>query len=180
MSTVFLALATTYLAVVLAAILIIDLKTYRIPNSLNLALLCGGVFVSLALGQPPLAILLGAFAGGSSLWFIRHVYARRTGIEGLGLGDVKFMVAAGAWTGWQGIAPLLVVASLTGILGAVMQSLVGRVTLSRQQVLPFGPFLSLALLIIFLAQSLGFAPWLSGQALPGFSELVTRHEGSLS
>lgn len=161
MTNLALVVATIYLVVVLAAILVIDLKTYRIPNGLNLALLLGGVLAGSSLGQSPVSLLIGAFAGGGSLMIIRQLYARWTGTEGLGLGDIKFMIAAGVWTGWQGIAPLLLIASTTGILSALTLSHFGRLALSRQQAIPFGPFLSLALLLVYLAQSLGVAPWVA-------------------
>jgi leader peptidase (prepilin peptidase)/N-methyltransferase len=69
-----------------------------------------------------------------------------SGREGLGGGDPKLLAAIGAWMGWTALAPVLLVASLTGLLvGAVMQSL-GR--WPAHQAFAFGPFLALAVPIV--------------------------------
>jgi leader peptidase (prepilin peptidase)/N-methyltransferase len=73
--------------------------------------------------------------------------------EAMGLGDVKFMAAIGAFLGWQAVIFTLVVSSMIGaIYGATM------VALRKQQWsgrLYFGPFLALAATIwIFTGQRL--------------------------
>jgi len=73
--------------------------------------------------------------------------------EAMGLGDVKFMGAIGAFIGWQGVFFTLTVSSMIGaVFGATM------VALKRQEWsgrLYFGPFIALAATIwIFAGQNL--------------------------
>lgn len=62
--------------------------------------------------------------------------------EAMGLGDVKFMAAIGAFLGWQAVVFTLVVASMVGAAyGAIMVALRKQEWSGR---LYFGPFLALA------------------------------------
>jgi leader peptidase (prepilin peptidase)/N-methyltransferase len=73
--------------------------------------------------------------------------------EAMGLGDVKFMGAIGAFIGWQGVFFTLTVSSLIGaIYGASMVALKKQEWSGR---LYFGPFIALAAVIwIFAGQGL--------------------------
>ena len=73
--------------------------------------------------------------------------------EAMGLGDVKFMGAIGAFIGWQGVFFTLTVSSLIGaIYGASMVALRKKDWSGR---LYFGPFIALAAVLwIFAGQSL--------------------------
>ncbi len=73
--------------------------------------------------------------------------------EAMGLGDVKFMGAIGAFIGWQGVFFTLTVSSLIGaIYGASMVALKKNDWSGR---LYFGPFIALAAVLwIFAGQSL--------------------------
>jgi leader peptidase (prepilin peptidase) / N-methyltransferase len=73
--------------------------------------------------------------------------------EAMGLGDVKFMGAIGAFIGWQGVFFTLTVSSLIGaIYGASMVALKKQEWSGR---LYFGPFIALAAVIwIFAGQDL--------------------------
>jgi leader peptidase (prepilin peptidase)/N-methyltransferase len=69
------------------------------------------------------------------------------GKEGLGFGDVKFLVVAGVWLAsaspsWVGFVPFLFYSGLLGILSALLWRLV-----SRDAQFPFGPALALSLLV---------------------------------
>ena len=66
-------------------------------------------------------------------------------IQGLGLGDVKFLAAAGIWVGVAGLPMLLLVAALTALASAGIMQLAGR-RLSAQTAISFGPFLAVGLL----------------------------------
>jgi leader peptidase (prepilin peptidase)/N-methyltransferase len=62
--------------------------------------------------------------------------------EAMGLGDVKFMAAIGAFLGWEAVVFTLVVASMIGAFyGAAMVALKKQDWSGR---LYFGPFLALA------------------------------------
>ncbi len=62
--------------------------------------------------------------------------------EAMGLGDVKFMAAIGAFLGWQAVIFSLMVSSLIGsVVGVTLIALKQRVLGSR---LPYGPYIALA------------------------------------
>ena len=62
--------------------------------------------------------------------------------EAMGLGDVKFMAAIGAFLGWQGVVFSLMVSSMIGsVTGVALIALRKREWSSR---LPYGPYIALA------------------------------------
>ena len=62
--------------------------------------------------------------------------------EAMGLGDVKFMGAIGAFIGWQGVAFSLMISSMIGaVVGVVLIALRRREWSSR---MPYGPYIALA------------------------------------
>lgn len=65
--------------------------------------------------------------------------------EAMGLGDVKFMAAIGAFIGWQGVVFSLMISSLIGALvGVALIALHRREWSSR---MPYGPYIALAAVI---------------------------------
>ena len=77
--------------------------------------------------------------------------------EAMGLGDVKFMGAIGAFLGWQGVMFSLMLSSLIGaVVGVTLIALRRREWSSR---MPYGPYIALAAAIwIFGGKKL--VPWL--------------------
>jgi leader peptidase (prepilin peptidase)/N-methyltransferase len=92
---------------------------------------------------------------GAVFWLLRRLYFAFRGIQGLGLGDVKFLGAAGIWVGVAGIPMLLLVATITALtcVGAVQLS--GR-ALTAQTSMSFGPFLAIGLLVTAAFQQFSF------------------------
>jgi leader peptidase (prepilin peptidase)/N-methyltransferase len=82
---------------------------------------------------------------------LRRLYFAWRKIQGLGLGDVKFLAAAGIWVGFPGIAMVILVAAVGALVAAGGLRLAGY-TLTRQTSLPFGPFLAMGLLSAVAAQ----------------------------
>ena len=62
--------------------------------------------------------------------------------EAMGLGDVKFMAAIGAFIGWQGVLFSLMVSSIIGSVVGVTLILLRRHAWSSR--LPYGPYIALA------------------------------------
>jgi leader peptidase (prepilin peptidase)/N-methyltransferase len=125
----------------------IDIRHGIIPDWLNAtiaglglskAVVAGGVLAGLD------AVCEGA-AIGVVFWLLRRLYFAFRKIQGLGLGDVKFLAAAGLWIGVAGLPILLVVATLTALACAGVMQFTGR-QLTAQTSMSFGPFLAIGLL----------------------------------
>src|SRR5215211_1733082 len=100
--------AIVYLGSVCALISRYDIKHLMIPDRANLALAIGGLVLSVQLSPIDFpASITGLIAGGLAAWLFKIIYRSMRKIEGIGLSDVKFLAAAGAWVGASGIAPLL-------------------------------------------------------------------------
>jgi leader peptidase (prepilin peptidase)/N-methyltransferase len=85
---------------------------------------------------------VGAALGAAILLAVRWGWKRLTGVDGMGLGDVKMLAMIGAFLGWRHVWLVLFLASLAGALIGVALMLVQR--RSFQSRLPFGTFLALA------------------------------------
>lgn len=90
--------------------------------------------------------LLGAALGSSLLWVVSEGYFRLRGREGMGLGDVKMMLMAGAFLGVKRTV-------LTIFAGSVLGSVLGLAFILAKRKgsdyeLPFGSFLGLAALLV--------------------------------
>jgi leader peptidase (prepilin peptidase)/N-methyltransferase len=100
--------------------------------------------------------LLGALAGGGTLWIVRELYLRFRGIEGMGLGDVKMMLMVGAFLGWKLTILTIFVASLLGSIVGIIVMLIRGGTMKMK--IPFGVFLGPGSLIsLFVGQR--FIDW---------------------
>lgn len=144
--------ATAVLSVFLAAISWIDARSLRIPDALSLPLVGFGILW--AAGLPDHALmphLIGATLGFAVLAIIGHVYFRRNGTEGLGLGDAKLFAASGAWLGWEALPQVLLIAAATGLAFALVRRRNGA-ELSAQ--IPFGPWIALGMWLIWMYQNL--------------------------
>lgn len=125
---------------------LIDLRRRIIPDALNLALLLLGLGLAgwrdgaegIGFGLAQAGLAYGLF------WTLRALHARASGRIGLGLGDVKFIAAATAWTGLAGLPVLILAASLSALAAIGLLALAGR-SVGRETALPFGPFLALGL-----------------------------------
>jgi len=141
----------------LLALALIDMRSYLLPDGLNLAVfLLGSVMVALFRQDAWVWHLAGATAGFGLLWLVETTYLRLRGIHGLGRGDAKLLGAIGMWTGLTGIPTVLLIASLAGILSVVLLAALKRQPLSGQSMIAFGPWIALG----------GYIVWLFPQLLP--------------
>jgi leader peptidase (prepilin peptidase)/N-methyltransferase len=86
--------------------------------------------------------LAGVVLGGGLLLAVRWGWQRATGVEAMGLGDVKMLAMIGAFLGWREVWIVLFLASVGGAFAGVgLATLGGR---SLKSKLPFGTFLALA------------------------------------
>jgi leader peptidase (prepilin peptidase)/N-methyltransferase len=132
----------------------IDFERRIIPNTLTFPGIVLGAFFSFTLFREPtvwgslLRLVLGVVVGGGSLYLVAVLYKLVRKIEGMGLGDVKFMAMVGAFLGWGH-------ALLTIFLGSVIGAVVGVFAMRRsgkglRTDLPFGLFLAPAAIVVMI------------------------------
>jgi leader peptidase (prepilin peptidase)/N-methyltransferase len=85
------------------------------------------------------------------LLLLRELYFRWRSIQGLGLGDVKFLSAATLWTGLFDFPILLLAASVAALFVVLCLHVVGQGVTARASI-PFGPFLVVGLLVVLAVQ----------------------------
>jgi leader peptidase (prepilin peptidase) / N-methyltransferase len=90
--------------------------------------------------------ILGAALGSSLLWIVSEAYFRLRGREGMGLGDVKMMLMAGAFLGAKRTLLTIFAGSLLGSVLGVAVILARRKEADYE--LPFGTFLGMAALLV--------------------------------
>jgi prepilin signal peptidase PulO-like enzyme (type II secretory pathway) len=132
-----------------------DIRFGIIPNWLNALIAVLGLARGLAMDGSTGA-MTGAVAGvviGAVLLLLRRGYFAWRGVQGLGLGDVKFLAAAGIWTGLADFPLLLLIATLAALVLAGILHLTGRAVTARTAI-PFGPSLALGLLATLVLQPL--------------------------
>jgi leader peptidase (prepilin peptidase) / N-methyltransferase len=94
--------------------------------------------------------LIGALAGGGSLWLMGFLWEKLRGVEAMGLGDVKMMFMVGTYLGWRLTILTIFVAVFTGSLAGIGVML-RRGSRNLQVMLPFGIFLGLGAIVSLLA-----------------------------
>lgn len=164
-----------YFTATLVSLVFIDAEHMILPDVINFPLLAVALAVRIvyplifgnayfsdlnyapltSLGGLPLwatslaGALLGALVGGGFLWGIGEVWKRLRGVDAMGLGDVKMMLAVGALLGWR-------LTFLTLFVGAFAGALIGIAVVLRdknkdmQAQIPFGIFLGIGSFVSFL------------------------------
>ncbi len=90
--------------------------------------------------------LAGLIIGGGVIWFIRIAGAWVFRREAMGFGDVILMAMIGSFLGWQPTLIVFFVAPLCALVSIACTMMV-----SRPREIPFGPYLSLAALLVIVA-----------------------------
>lgn len=156
-----------------------DLDWWIIPNEIVLPLAAIGlgaaVWNSAWLGVPWQEAAIAGAIGYGLVWFLRFVYLRLRGIEAMGLGDGKLLLAVGAFGGLPALAWTLGAGAAQGLLVSIPMLFLGKQVANSdlQEVhgddpelgeedpdagvmgarVPFGPFLALAALEYVLLRS---------------------------
>ena len=137
------AAAWCFFCALLLTAALIDWDTTYLPDLLTLGLLWAGLLASsLRWTSTPLdQAVIGAAAGYSSLWLINFIFCKITGRPvAMAAGDFKLFAALGAWFGWLGLIPIILLASLVGsVIGIAIKMTSG---LRDGDFIPFGPFLA--------------------------------------
>lgn len=139
----------------------IDFDTQLLPDNIVLPLLWLGLIVNSFNSFTSLNdAVWGAIAGYIVLWSVFWLFKLITGKEGMGYGDFKLLGALGAWMGWQLLTTVILIASITGLIAAVLM----MVFLSHDRRVPiaFGPYLAIGGWVSFMynEQIAALAPFL--------------------
>lgn len=105
--------------VVLTIVAIFDAKALVVADLHVVGLLACALVGPLA--QSWLTALGGAVVGGGLLWGVRWAFQRVRGVEGLGLGDVKLMIALGALVGPERVLWIIVAGCILGLVWALVR-----------------------------------------------------------
>jgi len=129
----------------------IDLTSFRLPNALTIPLIFSGLGFNFLASQgftDPFYALLGSIFGYGLLWVMNFIYRVLKKHDGVGMGDAKLLAALGAWLGAGALPEILLIASLTGLVGGLIWLKWHRSKISHA--FPFGPFLAFAGIIELL------------------------------
>jgi len=144
------------------AIAVSDMAEFIIPDVLSLPAIPAGLIATwLTMAQDGaehvvLQHLAAAFAAGAGLYLIAEAYRLLRGYRGLGLGDVKLLMAAGAWTGLQGALFVVLIACFAAFGYIAVQLFVKRRMINATTALPFGAFLAPSIWLVWaMAQIAG-------------------------
>ncbi len=120
----------------------IDLRTQLLPDQLTLPLLWAGLILSTqTVFVDASTAIIGAALGYLILWSVYWLFKLATGKDGMGFGDFKLLAALGAWCGYQGLIPILLLSSFVGaIVGSIYLAIAGK---NRATPIPFGQWLAL-------------------------------------
>lgn len=139
-------------SLLLLSLAFIDWDTTLLPDDLTYPLLWAGLLAANFAWIPvPLSsALMAAVLAYLFLWSVFWLFKWATGKEGMGYGDFKLFAALGAWFGLDALLPLILLASLIGIVVALV--LKWRAGLREGGYVPFGPFLAFAGFTLMLVE----------------------------
>jgi leader peptidase (prepilin peptidase) / N-methyltransferase len=134
----------------LIALAATDLRDGILPDALTLPLIPLGLLAAFLVEPASVAAhAWGAVAGFASFAFVRWLYRVWRHRDGLGLGDVKLLAAAGAFVSWEGLASVVLIGAVTALALALAGAALGR-RLALDQKLAFGPSLCLGIWLVWL------------------------------
>ncbi len=152
------AAAGACLAAAMLLISLIDARRLIIPDILSLPLVPLGIAVAAGLAAEAWEQVMlwhtgAAAVAAGALYVVRWLYWQVRGVEGLGLGDVKLLAAAGAWVGFDTLSTTLLMASCAALAATLVRhGLSSAPPVHGQTRVPFGTFLAPSILIIWSAE----------------------------
>lgn len=169
-----------FIAILIAATFI-DLDHMIIPDIFSIGGMLLGVMVSIFIPElhgfsqggmeahwySCIESMLGIFVGTSMIYWIATIGEIILKKPAMGEGDVKFLAAIGAFTGWQGALFSLFGGAFIGTIIILPYLLIQQLKQPKEpklQELPFGPFLAIGAIVYFL--------WLNNFVDAYFSQIV--------
>jgi leader peptidase (prepilin peptidase)/N-methyltransferase len=151
-------------ALVMLTIAAIDWRSFIIPDWLNaigfaLALANAAALEPAMMVQAMVMAALRGVALALVFLILRFVYAQLRGRQGLGLGDVKLALVAGAWLDWLMIPVAIELAAFSALSAYLWRHLVRGQSLSASSRLPFGLFFAPAIWICWVLEIRWLGPF---------------------
>lgn len=131
----------------------IDLRTGLLLDVITLPLIAAGIAFALLFDGAWGLSLTGAIVGYALIAGLGYIWRYTRGYEGIGLGDAKLLAAGGAWVGLTSLPMILLIASGTGLLIALIVSRKSQSTEERLAI-PFGPALGVGIWIAWSADGI--------------------------
>ncbi|MFG0248437.1 MAG: prepilin peptidase [Phycisphaeraceae bacterium JB051] len=97
-------------------------------------------------------VILGYISGGAVIWLTRILGSIAFGKEAMGLGDVHLLAAVGAVLGPMEPIYVFFLAPFFGLLAALISFGVARIYKGQARVIPYGPYLAGATLVVMFAR----------------------------
>lgn len=130
----------------IVAIILTDLEHTIILDEVQIAVAVFGALYGLANSVPMEDMLTGALTGAAIGLALKYGFLYFRNKDGLGMGDVKFLAAAGVWLAdAASFIPFLFFSGLLGIVSGLLWRMLGR-----GERFPFGPSLAAALVLCIL------------------------------
>ena len=125
----------------MVALTFIDFDHQLLPDDITLPLAWLGLIVnSFGVFTDLRSAVFGAVGGYLLLWSVYWAFRLIARKEGMGFGDFKLLAAIGAWTGWQVLPFVVVIAAGAGaVIGSIALWLSKK---GRDTRIPFGPYLA--------------------------------------
>jgi leader peptidase (prepilin peptidase)/N-methyltransferase len=121
----------------------IDLRWKIIPNGIVIFILIIGIIYLVVFSYTYIESVIGFLAVSVPLLLVNLITKGQ-----MGMGDVKLMAVCGLVIGWQHILLALMIGSIIGSIIGI--SLIALKITSRKQQIPFGPYLSIGIMIAAL------------------------------
>lgn len=155
------AAAAVVLVVLTGYAALIDYRSLILPDKVNAALFAAGLLFGHLLGTVDIvSAVLASLLGAGLLLGVSTAFRWRRGYDGLGLGDVKFLGAAGPWIDVSGIPVVMLIACATALSGIAVRLAFDR-TFDRTQPIAFGPALAIGIIIVGLCRAVFGVEWTS-------------------
>lgn len=142
----------------LAVLAVIDARTMRLPDWLTLPLIAAGLVMAWLTQASLISHAAGALIGYGGLVTLEIAYRRLRGRDGIGRGDAKLLAAGGAWCGVWALPLILLAASLSALCAIVLVALVTGRRVEASARIAFGPYLALAIALVWAASRFGLVP----------------------
>lgn len=150
---------------ILVAITFIDLEHRIIPDVLSLGGLVLGLLTAAFTPGLGLVQAIGGAALGFSIFYgMAWAYQWKTGLSGMGGGDIKLLAMLGAFVGPMGVVTTILISSIAGSVIGLIYAFWERRKSSDgllRTAIPFGPFLVVGALYHYLLAEVLWYPFMS-------------------